>query len=215
MNTKRFKKFGGQTIEELGKYFKDYLINNSRNDYSIKVYVGCDSETFRKQVQYANVAAVYDTFRKDGVHYIFEKERVEKAYVKINASGNKDVDKEKLKKAKEGIMFNRLWGEIERVAEIGLYLEDELKGYLKKYSSAELVKMPRFDGKPGNLSSNQDKLVDIDIDINPDPGEQGQNKSNMVYDAAVGYLTGLGFRVRCKPYAWAASCAADMNCKKT
>jgi len=37
----------------------------------------------------------------------------------------------------------------------------------------------------------------------------------MVYEAAVGYLTGLGFRVRCKPHAWAASCAADLNCKRT
>ena len=53
------------------------------------------------------------------------------------------------------------------------------------------------------------KLVDIDLDFNP-------NKkwgSNVVHDSAVGMLKGCGFRVRTKPRAWAASCAADLLCK--
>jgi predicted RNase H-related nuclease YkuK (DUF458 family) len=211
----KFKKFGGELVHDLGEYLRGYLKDNIRNGYAMKVYVGCDSETFRRNVQYASIVAMYDTFRKDGVHYIFSKDRAPKVFAKIGSSGNKDSDKEKLKKAKEGIMYNRLWGEVQRVVEIGLYLEGELGGYLKRYTAEELIKMPREDGKPGNLGSHQDKLVDLDIDINPDPGEEGQNKSNMVYDAAVGWLTGLGFRVRAKNRAWAATCAADMNCKRT
>ncbi len=49
----------------------------------------------------------------------------------------------------------------------------------------------------------------IDVDYNPDKNAG----SNIVHDAAVGYLTGLGFQVRSKPYAWAATYAADLLCK--
>jgi predicted RNase H-related nuclease YkuK (DUF458 family) len=212
---KRFKKFGGEQVPNLAEYLRLYLKDNIRNGYPINVYIGCDSETFRRQVQYATVAAVYDTFRKDGVHYVFAKERTEKAYTKIQSTGNKEADKEQLKSLRRDVIYKRIWGEVERVLEVAEYLEAELGGYLKRYTAEELVKMPRYDGKPGNLGAHQNKLVDVDIDVNPIAGDEGQNKSNMVYESAVGLLTGMGYRVRCKPYAWAASCSADLNCKRT
>lgn len=47
------------------------------------------------------------------------------------------------------------------------------------------------------------------LDYNPDK----KHKSNIVHDAAVGYLKGMGFeRVLTKPEAWAASCVADNIC---
>ena len=53
-------------------------------------------------------------------------------------------------------------------------------------------------------------LVDIDLDLNPEPGKAGRTKTNSVHDAGVQYIVGSGFRVRTKPHAWSASCAADM-----
>lgn len=91
-------------------------------------------------------------------------------------------------------MFSRLWKEVEFCKEVGEYLETELKGlYLVEGSKPE------------------EKLVDLDLDLN----KNVKWKSNRVLDAGVGYLTGLGFRVRSKPTAWASSCAADMIGRKT
>ncbi len=81
---------------------------------------------------------------------------------------------------------------------------------------------------------HQTKLVNLDADINPDPGldipsdlkgnlaaikryieenkhRAGKNKSNLLYDTAKAYLEGLGFRTRFKPNAWASSVAADFH----
>lgn len=48
----------------------------------------------------------------------------------------------------------------------------------------------------------------IDVDINPDP----RYKSNTMLRSALGYVESLGYAVRCKPYAFAASYAADNLC---
>ena len=49
----------------------------------------------------------------------------------------------------------------------------------------------------------------IDIDLNPDP----QFKSNQALVAALGYVTSLGYSVRCKPEAVSATYVADKLCK--
>jgi predicted RNase H-related nuclease YkuK (DUF458 family) len=49
----------------------------------------------------------------------------------------------------------------------------------------------------------------IDIDLNPDP----RFKSNIVLRSALGYVESMGYTPRCKPYAAAASYAADKLCK--
>ena len=107
---------------------------------------------------------------------------------------------------------------IKNKAKRGGYREDAEKAELKKKG----------------LSSHQDKLVNLDVDINPDPGldipsdlrgkaseikkyieenkhRSGRNKSNLLYDAARAYLEGVGFRTRFKPNAWAATVAADFH----
>jgi predicted RNase H-related nuclease YkuK (DUF458 family) len=53
------------------------------------------------------------------------------------------------------------------------------------------------------------KPTAIDLDFNPDP----KFKSNTVLRAALGYVESLGYNTRCKPFAVAASCAADRLCK--
>jgi predicted RNase H-related nuclease YkuK (DUF458 family) len=56
---------------------------------------------------------------------------------------------------------------------------------------------------------NIQKPAFIDIDLNPDPKYQ----SNQLLRAALGYVEGMGYKVRCKPYSMVASHVADALCK--
>jgi predicted RNase H-related nuclease YkuK (DUF458 family) len=53
-------------------------------------------------------------------------------------------------------------------------------------------------------------LVTIDLDLN----SLKKWESNVAHDAAKGYVTGLGFKVRTKPDGWAATRASDHLSKK-
>ena len=59
------------------------------------------------------------------------------------------------------------------------------------------------------LNIIDEKIVILDLDVNPSE----MHGSNVVYSAGVGYLKGFGYKVRTKPNAWSASCAADLLCK--
>jgi len=55
-----------------------------------------------------------------------------------------------------------------------------------------------------------DRDVELHIDVNPEKG----TGSNIVHNAAVGYILGMtGIEPKVKPEAFAASCAADHFCK--
>ena len=191
-----FKKFGGHVIEDLGKYLRDYL-----SEYpNTSVYVGTDSQNAGRENCYVTVVALYDEDRKDGVHYIFAK------------TYGKRIDD----------TFLKMWEEVEKSLEVANYLEEELEGYLKRFSSDELLKIKsdelrkpvsERDLSKSSYGVHQTKLVGIDVDVNPDFGG-GRNKSNTAYIASKSYLTGFGYRVRYKPHAWSASCAADFRLKR-
>ena len=52
-----------------------------------------------------------------------------------------------------------------------------------------------------------------DIATHVDANSDAKYASNMIYDSAIGYLNSLGFKVEGKPYAWAATYAANLYCK--
>ena len=59
-----------------------------------------------------------------------------------------------------------------------------------------------------------DNGIDIkDIGTHVDANVKKQFASNMIYDSAIGYLNSLGFKVEGKPYAWAATYAANRYCR--
>lgn len=59
-----------------------------------------------------------------------------------------------------------------------------------------------------------DNGIDIkDIGTHVDANYKKQHASNMIYDSAIGYLNSHGFRVEGKPYAWAATYAANRYCR--
>lgn len=184
----RFKKFGDIQIDDVGQYLRDYLKNYPQDRPQPSIYVGTDSTSKRGKVSYATVIALYDEFRKDGVHYIFKRDR---------EVGKLDV-------------FSRMWREVEKSLEVAEYLEVELEGHLKRYTIEDLMVMKNPAG--GYWKVHQDKLVTIDVDINPLDGG-GKNKSHVAYEAAKSTLTGYGYRCRFKPWSWAANCCADLLCK--
>lgn len=182
----KFKKFGGEEIPNVGEYIRNYLKTYPQTS----IYIGTDSTSKRGKVSYATVIAMYDEVRKDGVHYIFKRER---------EIGKLDL-------------FSRMWREVEKSIEVAEYLEVELEGHLKRYSIEDLMVMRNPDG--GYYKVHQNKLVNIHVDINPLEGG-GKNKSHVAFEAAKGYLFGLGYRANFKPNSWCSTSAADMLCKNT
>ena len=223
MENRKFKKLGGDFIEDIGQYVREYVKNNP----NVTIYVGCDSdEVNASTLCYVSTICFYDELKRDGIHYVFCREFISSKRKLVAKTGDAKEDKKRLKDAKQENIFNKIWGEVERLAEIGLYLEDVLSDVMNPMTIEELKKK--------YLSSHQNKLVNLDVDINPDPGldiptdlkgkasdikkyieenrhRSAKNKSNFVYDAARAYLEGLGFRTRFKPNAWAATVAADFH----
>lgn len=156
--TSKFQKLGGEMIDNLGEYIRAYL----KKFPGTTVYVGADAAERGRNTLYATVVAFYDEFRRDGVHYIFRKEMVPNERMWVEKSGDKERDKAAVKAAKEANIFGKIWGEVERVLEVGQYLEGELEGYVKRKSFDELVAL--------GVSPHQNKLIGLDVDINLDPG---------------------------------------------
>lgn len=52
-----------------------------------------------------------------------------------------------------------------------------------------------------------------DIGTHVDANGSKRFASNMIYDAAIGYLNSLDFKVEGKPFAWAATYAANRYCR--
>jgi predicted RNase H-related nuclease YkuK (DUF458 family) len=198
---KGFKKFGGAEIEDLGLYIQEYLALHD----DVKVLVGCDSEQYKKYTKYAVTVCLYHAGK--GAHVIFKTENAKCAegrHVKIRN------------------IAERLWSEIEKVKVVAEYLETALDGHVRRMPETELAEL--------GYEAIQNKLVEVHVDFNPNPhtpiqiSRRGRkrrslrrmtvNKSNQLHPTAVGYLVGNGFRVKTKPFAWAASCAADLICRK-
>jgi len=218
MVERKFKKFGGEVLADLGQYVRGHIEKFPGET----IYIGCDSDVRRngRKIMYADVVAFYDNDRNDGVHYIFDRELVAGNQVKFKKTGNKIKDKELHRKNLTSAIFMRIWEEVMRLERLGEYFEKELEGKYKRMSTEELVKK--------GYKANQNKLVDIDMDINPEAGwtswqqeliRMGEapgipkNRSHIVFKAAKAHLEGLGYRVRFKPNSWAATCAADIICK--
>jgi predicted RNase H-related nuclease YkuK (DUF458 family) len=154
----KFKKFGGEVIEDLGQYIRSYL----KKYPGTSLYVGGDSVERGRQILYTTVVAFYDELKKDGVHYVFNKEFAPNERMWVPRTGDRDIDKAAVKAAKEANVYNKIYGEVERVLALGQYLEVELEGVVRRKSTDELIRL--------GYSPHQNRLIDVDVDINPDPG---------------------------------------------
>ena len=182
----KFRMDNGRVIEDLATYCIDYVKNNP----DVMIVVGCDSSNQRKKTSYATVICFRHPYK--GIHRISSIVRVKKI---------RDI-------------FTRLWKEVEYAAEIAEYLESILNNYFfrwtKFFLADELGKVNEEDiSEELLLKYNEKTKFEKKVSIHVDLSKDKKFKSNRVYDAGIGYLIGMNYRVKSKPQAWAASCAAD------
>jgi len=152
-------------INDLAEYLKAYMVDgNDRIQY--KLYIGCDSQVNNRHTVFSVVVGIHKIMDGigRGVHIIHTRE-----------TEPKHSDD-------RGGIFKRLWGEVERIVETAIYLQDS--GF------------------------NVD-----DIGTHVDANVKEEFASNMIYDSAMGWLRGMGFDVKGKPEAWAATYAANKYCR--
>lgn len=113
-----FKRFGGFEIEDLGGYVREYL---TKHKDVVNVYVGTDSDQYRKHTQFATVVLLYHEGK--GAHYIFRK------FASTDDNGRKTKIKD---------IFSRMFAEANYSYEIAEYLEKELEGYVTRKGENKL-----------------------------------------------------------------------------
>lgn len=212
----RFKKFGGDRIDDIIEYIKNYVEENP----FVTISLGCDSVQRRRKTVYAFTLMFYSISIKNGAHIVYFRENINK--IRDN--------------------FDRLGKEAEFSHEIAEWLNDELsKFYERKDLSIFEQKRYKYhlakcNGEFSHVSfSNEDvvienlsltdadkfkeyKTIDIHLDYNPFEGtidNRGfaKNKSNVSYRSYVPWLRGLGYRVWVKPLGFSATSASDLLLK--
>jgi predicted RNase H-related nuclease YkuK (DUF458 family) len=84
---------------------------------------------------------------------------------------------------RERDLFNRSWKEVEYTREVADMVQNSLEDIY-----------------------NKDGMIPI---LHLDLNSQKKYKSNIVHDAAIGYLTGLGYETHAKSDSWCATFCAD------
>ena len=95
---KDFKLFGGQEIEDLGVYLREYYDLHP----DIQIYIGTDSAQHGKVTKYATAISLLRPGK--GVHVVYKKIIIRR----------------------ERDMFTRLWNETEYTREVADYVHDEM-----------------------------------------------------------------------------------------
>lgn len=173
-----FKKFGGEQVQDLGKYLQKLVTENP----SLYICAGCDSKQLRGSTLYVVAVTIHSPLYRNGAHVIFTRIRE--------------------KKVRDD--FTRLWKETEYLIEVA----DEIHHALQEVNYVR----KEMDVEKGALKICEDgfyKLVELHVDYN----ETSRYLSNKVYQAAIPYLKGMGYKTLGKPLAYAATCAADLKCK--
>ena len=159
---KNFRFVGGDELENLDEYIKNYYLTHP----DIKIYIGTDSAQHGKVTKYATTICFLNPGK--GVHVIYRKTNIKR----------------------ERDLFARLWNEVEYSREVADHVHNVL---------SESYKHPK-----------NEKIPTIHLDFNKSP----KYKSNMVHDASIGYLKGLGYKVESKSDSWASTIMADLLVKK-
>jgi predicted RNase H-related nuclease YkuK (DUF458 family) len=209
----RFKTFGGEFIDDIVLYLKNYINQNP----SVTISIGCDSVQKRRKTIYALTIMLYRVDFKNGAHVVFFRDNQKK--IRDN--------------------FERLHGEVLLVKEVAELLESELETFYerndltpferRKYKfhlnkcNGEYLGLDQMNEQEFirnmNLSDHETnekwRLVDIHLDFNPFERSSGstglhRNKSYDLYRSFVPWLRGLGYRVWVKPNSPASSSAADL-----
>jgi len=209
----RFKKFGGEFIPDIIQYLKDYI----EKDPTATISVGCDSIQRRRRTIYAITVMLYNTDIRNGAHVVFFRESCPKI-----RDTNDRLDR-------EAMLAYEVVEELQKGLE-PFYERKDLSDENRKLYKYNLAKCM---GEYSHVASHDEwrvinsmslteeektreyKLVDLHLDFNPSAGLSGRNKSNAAYKRHTPWLRGSGYRVFCKPVAWAATSAADCLLQNT
>lgn len=215
MYRNRFKRFGGEYIDDIIKYLSDYI----EADPGVTITIGCDSVQKRRKTMYAVTIMLYNGSVKNGAHVVFFRD------THNNIRDNQE----------------RLYREAQYLYDIGTFIDIELSNFykrgdlndieMKRYKyhllkcSGQYLKVEphREEGVMKNLVLLPEdkidfKLVDLHVDFNPMEGslnDRGvsKNKSYQAYKSYVPWLRSSGFRTWAKHSSPAATSAADLLLK--
>jgi predicted RNase H-related nuclease YkuK (DUF458 family) len=216
---KKFKKFGGEEINDVVQYILDYVKRDPGQapvydeqgnlvkkgvSSNIKISVGCDSKNKKRHALYAITIMFYDNFRHNGAHVIFKRIRIPRNLISKGKKYSQWEDQVQVSdcdiilknKDIKSQVYNRLYFEADYSLELGLWLDEQLQGkyYIEHDKNAD--------------GSKPFKLIELHLDFNPEEGYN--NLSNMLCDSWMGAFSGQGFRVKVKPDGFAATNAADL-----
>lgn len=212
MFSNKFKSFGGDYIQDITQYLKEYI----EKDPTVTISVGCDSIQRRRKTVYAITIMLHNSDLRKGAHVVFFRESCDK--IRDNNA--------------------RLYKEAQYVHDIGTYLDTQLSSFYIRKDLTDIERkrykyhLAKCNGEYAHVQLHQEesvmkampltpadmmdfKLVDLHVDFNPFPGtmnEKGvsRNKSHASYKSYVPWLKGLGFRTWSKNVAFAATSAADL-----
>lgn len=111
-------------------------------------------------------------------------------YIRINTPKERDI-------------FTRIMNEAVYALKLSMWLD----GNMQPFYIIPAFKLNEYDG------SKPYRRIEIHVDVNPFEGKNKKNKSHMAYTSVMGMLCGMGFSVKSKPIAYAASTAADLLCQ--
>jgi predicted RNase H-related nuclease YkuK (DUF458 family) len=216
MNEERkFENYKGE-IQDVVSYILDWIKLNPGNEEKgisspYKISLGCDSNDRSRKTSYSIAIVFYDESKRDGAHVVHKNISIPKSLIRkgmmISQWKQEKVHierEDKILSGDDGFIFNRLFIENQYLLELGLYLDEQLKGkYWRKHDPN------KYDG------SKPYRLPEIHVDYNAKEMDDQHhlNKSNRLYQMGMGMFCSYGFKVFGKPESWASSSAADAYCR--
>ena len=212
---RKFENYKGK-IQDVIEYILNYVKDNPGDKEKgisspYKIALGCDSNDRSRKTSYSITIVFYDESKHDGAHIIFKNITISKSLIRKGMMASQwkqekvEIDREdKILSGDEGFIYNRLFIENQYLLELGLWLDEQLQGkYYKKHDKNQ------YDG------SVPFRLPEIHLDYNPQEMDKQHhlNKSNRLYQMAMGMFCSYGFKVFGKPDSWASSSAANAYCR--
>jgi len=212
---RKFENYKGK-IHDVVEYIVNYIKDNPGDEEKgisspYKIALGCDSNDRSRKTSYSITIVFYDESKHDGAHIVFKNITIPKSLIRKGMMVSQwkqekvHIDREdKILSGDEGFIYNRLFIENQYLLELGLYLDEQLQGkYYKKHDKNA------YDG------TTPYRLPEIHVDYNAQEmdSQKHLNKSNKLYQMAMGMFCGYGFKVYGKPESWAASSAANAYCR--
>ncbi len=207
----RFKKFDGEYITDIVEYIREYV----EREPSVTISIGCDSIQRRRKTTYAVTIMMYDTDIRNGAHVVFFRESCPKI-----RDTNDRLDREAMLAYEVAEEIGKLIEPFYKRKDLSDQCRKQYKYHLSKCMGeySQLASQNEMNVINHIIISDEDraidyKLFDIHLDFNPSPGITGKNKSNGAYRRHTPWLKGVGYRVWCKPSAFASTSAADLLLK--